>query len=198
VTNIPEQPHRRVRIHRDTLVEMNRAVYVARRNSAYGRAVQVLRRLGRSESTEKRAGLYRVAVRLLDDAIRDTRMSQIERNTPLVLFLKLLRESIQTAQALIRNELDIGRDTPDLARALGQSSSTLRLARAFIEKSENDVLESITEMLVFGRTVIRQDTRDRRKEFDQEERRRYRVNMRESRHFYAQLVLREMHEGETE
>ena len=177
---------------------MNRSVYVARRNSAYGRAVQVLRLLGHTETTETRAKLYRVAVRLLDDAIRDTRMSQIERNTPLVLFLKLLREAIQTAQALIHNELDIGRDTPDLARALGQSSSTLRLARAFIEKSENDVLESITEMLVFGRTVIRQDTRERRQEFDPDERRRYRVNMRESRQFYARLVHRELHPEDEE
>jgi hypothetical protein len=196
-TSIP-QTHRRIRIHRDTLVEMNRSVYVARRNSAYGRAVQVLRRVGKISSIEIRVKLYRVAVRLLDDAIRDTRMSQIERNTPLVLFLKLLREAIQTAQALIHNELDIGRDTPDLARALGQSTSTLRLARAFIEKSENDVLESITEMLVFGRTVIRQDTRQRRQEFDQDERRRYRLNMRESRQFYAQLVQRGLHPEEGE
>ncbi len=188
-----EQQHERVRIHRDTLVEMNRSVYVARRNSAYGRAVQVLRTLGRPNPTEVRARLYRVAVRLLDDAIRDTRMSQIERNTPLVLFLKLLREAIQTAQALIRNDLDIGRDTPDLAKALGQSSTTLRLARAFIEKSENDVLDSIKEMLVFGRTVVRQDTRQRRLGFDAEERRRYRINMRQSRQFYAQLVQHELH-----
>lgn len=187
-----EQQHTRVRIHRDTLVEMNRSVYVARRNSAYGRAVQVLRTLGRPNPTEVRARLYRVAVRLLDDAIRDTRMSQIERNTPLVLFFKLLREAIQTAQALIRNDLDIGRDTPDLAKALGQSSTTLRLARAFIEKSENDVLDSIKEMLVFGRTVVRQDTRQRRLGFDAEERRRYRINMRQSRQFYAQLVQHEL------
>ena len=185
--------HQRVRVHRDTLVEMNRAVYVARRNSSYGRAVQVLRALGQPQSAAVRGRLYRAAVRLLDDAIRDTRLSQIERNTPLVLFLKLLREAIQTAQALIRNDLDIGRDTLDLAKALGQSSSTLRLARAFIEKSENDVLESITEMLVFGRTVIRQDTRQRRTGFDADERRRYRLNMRESRQFYAQLVQRELH-----
>jgi hypothetical protein len=195
VSTSTAEPHQRIRIHRDTLVEMNRSVYVARRNSAYGRAVQVLRRLGKTD-TETRAKLYRVAVRLLDDAIRDTRMSQIERNTPLVLFLKLLREAIQTAQALIHNELDIGRDTPDLARALGQSSSTLRLARAFIEKSENDVLESITEMLVFGRTVIRQDTRERRQQFEPDERRRYRLNMRESRQFYAGLVHRELHPEE--
>lgn len=193
-----ERQQQRVRIHRDTLVEMNRSVYVARRNSAYGRAVQVLRTLGRPNPTERRARLYRLAVRLLDDAIRDTRLSQIERNTPLVLFLKLLREAIQTAQALINNDLDIGRDTPDLAKALGQSSSTLRLARAFIEKSENDVLESIREMLGFGRTVIRQDTRQRRAEFDPDERRRYRLNMRESRQFYAQLVQREMHAGKGE
>ena len=183
----------RVRIHRDTLVEMNRAVYVARRNSAYGRAVQVLRALGKAESPELRGRLYRVAVRLLDDAIRDTRMSQIAHDTPLVLFLKLLREAIQTAQALIGNELHIGRDSPDLARALGQSSSTLRLARAFIEKSENDVLESITEMLVFGRTVVRQDTRERRSLFNDDERRRYRLNTRESRQFYAELVEREVY-----
>ena len=187
------RPEHRVRIHRDTLVEMNRAVYVARRNSAYGRAVQVLRALGKAESPELRGRLYRVAVRLLDDAIRDTRMSQIAQDTPLVLFLKLLREAIQTAQALIGNELHIGRDTPDLARALGQSSSTLRLARAFIEKSENDVLESITEMLVFGRAVVRQDTRERRSLFNDDERRRYRLNTRESRQFYAELVEREVY-----
>jgi len=187
------RPEHRVRIHRDTLVEMNRAVYVARRNSAYGRAVQVLRALGKAESPELRGRLYRVAVRLLDDAIRDTRMSQIAHDTPLVLFLKLLREAIQTAQALIGNELHIGRDSPDLARALGQSSSTLRLARAFIEKSENDVLESITEMLVFGRAVVRQDTRERRSLFNDDERRRYRLNTRESRQFYAELVEREVY-----
>lgn len=191
-----ERKEQRVRIHRDTLVEMNRSVYVARRNTAYGRAVQVLRILGRPNPSEVRERLYRLAVRLLDDAIRDTRLSQLERNTPLVLFLKLLRESIQTACALIQNDLDIGRDTADLAKALGQSSTTLRLARAFIEKSENDVLDSINEMLGFGRTVIRQDTRQRRAQFDSDERRRYRLNMRESRHFYARLVRLELHPEE--
>ena len=54
------------RIHRHTLIEMNRSVFTARRDAAHARAVAILRReIPGSANKERRTALYTACVALL-------------------------------------------------------------------------------------------------------------------------------------
>jgi hypothetical protein len=161
------------RIHRHTLVEMNRSVFTARRDAAHARAMHILLTGIEEGDKEQRAAWYADCLRLVEEAMRSTQRSQISQDSPLIHYFKLLREILSAQVALIHHEITLERETQDFARVLGRDMVARLLAdvRPFSD-TERFVLESIRHLLEFGESLRARDTQERQRNFSEDDRRR--------------------------
>ena len=187
-----EQSKTLPRIHRHTLVEMNQSVFTARRDIAHERVVTLLRERLHPASREERAACYRLCGRLIEDALMATRRSQIQRDSPLIHYLRLLKETLQAQLALINHELMLVREARELSRLLGEKIiAELQTASDRFSTSERNILEAIGDLLKFGAPILTKDTGERLETFSDDDRRRYEVAREEFRQFYLQLIVQE-------
>lgn len=162
-----------VRIHRHTLVEMNRPVFTARRDAAHARAMDILLTGIEQGSKEQRAAWYADCQRLVEETLRSTQRSQIAQDSPLIHYLKLLREILSAQLALVSHEITLGRETQEFARALGRDPVARLLAdvRPFSD-TEKFVLGSIRNLLQFGEPLRARDSQERQHGFTPDDLRR--------------------------
>lgn len=175
------------RIHRQTLVEMNRPVFTARRDAAHTRAVVILQTRIELGTKEQRAAWYVDCLHLMEEALRCTQRSQIAQDSPLIHYLKLVRETLKAQLALVNHEIALARETQEFSRLLGRDTVT-RLLEAVhhFSDSERFVLDAIHNLLKFGEPLRARDTEERQRDFSDDDLRRFRLAAAEfSRHYDA-------------
>ena len=164
------------RIHRHTLVEMNRPVFTARRDAAHARALVILQSRIEQGSKEQRAAWYVDCLRLMEEALRCTQRSQIAQDSPLIHYLKLVRETLKAQLALLNHEILLAREAQEFARLLGQDTvNRLLEAVHHFSDSERFVLDAIKNLLNFGETLRARDSEERQREFSEDDVRRFRL-----------------------
>lgn len=163
------------RIHRHTLVEMNRPVFTARRDAAHARAREILLTGIEHGNKEQRAAWYADCLRLVEECLRSTQRSQIAQDSPLIHYLKLLREILNAQLALVSHEITLGREAQEFTRVLGRDTVARLLAdvRPFSD-TERFVLDSIRNLLQFGEPLRARDTQERQSDFTDDDHRRQR------------------------
>ncbi|NLF15732.1 MAG: hypothetical protein GX595_00525 [Lentisphaerae bacterium] len=164
------------RIHRQTLIEMNRAAFTARRDAAHERARAILENDVDKGTREQRADWYLDCLRLMEDALRSTLRSQIAQDGPLIQYLKLVRETLKALLALVNHEINLAQEAQELSRLLGPETVARLLAsdKPFSD-SERSVLDAIHSLLGFGEPLRARDTKERQRSFEEDDRRRFRV-----------------------
>lgn len=175
------------RIHRHTLVEMNRSVFTARRDAAHARAAEVLRGPIEGVPKEQRAAWYGDCLGLVEEAVRCTLRSQIPQDSPFVHYLTLLRDILKAQVALVNHEILLARETEQFSRLLGRDTVARLLEDAhLISDSERFVLDAIRNLLDFGEPLGAQDTQGRQSGFTEDDFRRFRHALAEyGRHYSA-------------
>ncbi|MCF7854399.1 MAG: hypothetical protein K9N51_06345 [Candidatus Pacebacteria bacterium] len=178
---------RPARVHRHTLVEMNVSVFTGRRDAAHERVIDVLRREMLASSKELREKLYSFCGRLLEEAIESTQRSQIEADSPVLHYLTLLRDTIGASQALVRHEMTLVRESEEFSNMLNQYVVTqLQTANNVFSDSEMNILDCIEDLLKFGEPILARDTEERLAHFNEDDKARYNLALKEYRSHYAQ------------
>jgi len=173
-------------LHRQTLIEMNASVNTARRDAAYARVRQLLTAEILDNTKTRRSELYAACLALLDEALVATERSQVQKDTPVTHYLRLIRDTVGASQALLHHELVLVREAEDFARLLGaERVAQLQSADDVFRDSEANILRSIDGLLSFGEPVLQEDTRQRESAFSEDDRRRYRTALAEFREFYG-------------
>jgi hypothetical protein len=162
------------RIHRHTLVEMNRPVFTARRDAAHACVLEAMRSHIEEAAKEQRAAWYEDCLRLVEESVRSTLRSQIAQDSPLVHYLKLLREILKAQLALVNHEITLASETEEFSRLLGQETVARLLQDVhLVSDSERFVLDSIRNLLEFGEPLRARDTEERQREFAEDDYRRF-------------------------
>ena len=162
------------RIHRQTLVEMNRPVFTARRDAAHKRIQEILGQDITVSDKAERAQRYTACLRLTEETLRSTRRSQIAQDSPLIHYFKLLRETLKAQVALVNHELSLVNEAREFSRILGEERvAQLQTAKALFSDSEHYVLSSLRKVVEFGEPLREQDTNERKRTFSDDDWRRY-------------------------
>lgn len=176
------------RVHRHTLIEMNRAVFTARRDAAFARLRYLTREVQPKGKRQSRVRFYNVCSKLVQDALMATRRSQIQDGGVLLHYFKLLQETVRAQLALLTHETMLAQESREFLRLVGQKTITeLRAATAAFSTGEKNVFHAIGDLLDIGEPILNRDTIQRRGEFSEDERRRYEVALREFNDFYSSL-----------
>jgi hypothetical protein len=163
------------RVHKQTLVEMNMPVFTGRRDVAHARAVAILRQEIADAEPDKRLELYHLCHGLLGEVINATQRSQLQVNTPLLRYLKLLQDTVGLNLALLRHELTLTRETSEISKLVGSHvPAHLRQANAFTP-SENHLYTCTLDLVKFGERLFQADTEERQKSFRPDDHRRYKL-----------------------
>ena len=177
------------RVHRQTLVAMNRSFFTARRNKSHEIALAVLREELFSSSKEQRAELYRFCLNLLDDALTATNRSQLRTDTPVRHYLKLLHETLSAALALVNHEMTLIQEESAFARLLGRERvAQFQTATDVFSTSEMNILNSIDDLLRFGENIMEEDTARRMRTFSSDDRNRYDIALAEYDSYYRRRL----------
>ncbi len=180
------RPTKIPRVHKHTLIEMNLAVFTARRDAAHARVAAVLREEIPVTSREERVRLYALCHGLVDEAIHATRRSQFSPDTPLLRYLKLLQNTVAVNEALLNYEIALAREGTELSQLVGSAlPSQLRTDGDTFTPGEKAALTAMQELLKFGERLIQQDSRGRRKTYSGDDLRRYDLAWREYVGYYA-------------
>ncbi|OGV69090.1 MAG: hypothetical protein A3K19_16705 [Lentisphaerae bacterium RIFOXYB12_FULL_65_16] len=175
------------RVHRHTLIEINRAVFTARRKAAHERAFELLREEipATAKEKERRAAQYQFCLQLFDDAMTATQRSQIEQETPVLQYLRLIRETVSANLALVHHELALIHQAAEFSRLLGDTVlARFQIRSDVVSEGERGVLERVSSLLQFGDPILRKDDEERMATFTPDDHRRYRLALREYRRFY--------------
>ena len=173
------------RVHKHTLIEMNIAVFTARREAAHARVVAILRQEIFSGDKEKRIQYYTQCHALTREAILATRRSQWQPESPLLNYFTLIHDTIGVSLALARHESNLTRQTDELARLTGGSlAESLTPIGAKFSSSEKNLLDCLADLLTFGETLLQQDSAQRLQQFSADDRRRYELARSEYDAYY--------------
>ena len=184
----------RPRIHRDTLIEMNRASYTARRDAAHARVAKLLRLDVFGTPKEHRVLLYAYCIELLEDALSATQRSQPPRDTPVVHYLQILRDTVAANLALVRHETRLTEEAPEFSRLLGSRVvEQLQNAGDTFSDSEMNGLDCVQDLLKFGEPILQADSAGRTQLFaEDDDRRRYQLALQEYQRFFADATPEDM------
>lgn len=173
------------RLHRQTLIEMNVSVFTARRDAAHARAVEILREEVVAGGHEERVRLYTLCRGLLDEAIQATQRSQLQANSPLLRYLKLLADTVGVNLSLLRHEITLASEADELSTLVGgQVPVSIDLASESLSLGESHLLHCVLNLLQFGEPLLQMDSAARRNTFGEDDRRRYELARTEYADFY--------------
>jgi hypothetical protein len=176
------------RLHRQTLIEMNVAVFTARRDAAHERVLDVLRREMLTQEKEIREKLYSFCVILLDEAIMCTQRSQLDADSPVMHYLCLLKDTLAATEALVRHERKISRESEDLSDVLNQYVMTqLKTANDVFSASEMNILDCVEDLIKFGEPLLTKDSQERLERLPEDDSRRYNLALREYSTYYRRF-----------
>ncbi len=177
--------YRPPRVHRQTLVEMNIAVFTARRNAAHQCVIDILRREMLNRPKDGRRKLYLLCAMLLEEAIMCTRRSQLQVDSAVMHYLALLRDTINAVEALVRHEMKLNQESKELSGMLNQYVMTqLQSADDVFSDGEMNILDCIEDLLKFGAPILVKDSQERFEGLDEDDQRRYDLALREYTEYY--------------
>jgi len=187
------------RVHRHTLIEINLPVFTARRDAAHKNVLDILRHKMLSSSKEMREVLYSLCVKFLDDAIECTRRSQVQSDSAVLHYFNLLQDTISASMALVHHEMTVGKEREEFSEMLNEYVvSQLETANEVFSDSEMNILDCIDDLLKFGEPILGQDSEDRRKSFEKDDKRRYQLAYKEYSKYYKDMhddALKKLNEG---
>ncbi|MCK5802540.1 MAG: hypothetical protein KAI66_06890 [Lentisphaeria bacterium] len=176
----------RQRIHRHTLVEMNRSVCTARRDVACERIAELLPLVAQEKSANLRCEGYKRCAVLADEAMRATRRSQLVRENPLTRCLQLLQETLQAQVSTTGHQAELGEETEELAQALARDDTpALETVQEIFLRDEKNLAQSLDGLLRLGAPLLEADTRERKKSFSEDDHRRHQTATEEFRNVYG-------------
>lgn len=162
------------RVHKHTLIEMNMAVFMARRDAAFSRVVEILRGEVLPAAKPRRRDLYGECHYLLQEAIATTQRSQAQQETPIVRYLQLLRDTVGGCLAIVQHEVNLGREAAEISRLVGTDlKEQFAKADNTLSFSETTIQACIDDLLKFGITLMDKDSRERMSMFSENDLRRY-------------------------
>jgi hypothetical protein len=191
------------RVHRYTLVEMNASVFTARRDAAHEALVSLLKQELIPTDRDKRKYYYDYCVFLAEKAVESTERSQVERDTQVLHYLYLLRDTISAALALVRHELKFVEESQELSRLSKKEQSkqveesgmaalyateAFRVDDAVFSESENNILKCVEDLVQFGERVIQAESGERCEAFGEDDTRRYDVALKAHRGYYSKTM----------
>jgi len=184
--------HKTPRVHKHTLIEMNIAVFTARREAAHARVMEILRMEIRAGDKEKRINGYAQCHVLTQEAILATRRSQLQPQSPMLSYFQLLHDAIGVSLALARHELNLNREKDEL-RSSSEHSAAAALPQFKPEFSdaEKNQLDCLLGLLTFGEPLVQRDSAQRLQHFSTDDRRRYELARSEYQTYYRNFPSQE-------
>ena len=174
------------RIHRHTLVEMNRSVCTARRDVACERIAELLPLVAREKCAKQRCEGYKRCAMLADEALRATRRSQLASESPLTRCLQLLRETLQTQVSTTGHQAELDGETPELAQVLAHNDTAqLETVQEIFLRDGCSLARSLDGLLRLGVPLLEADTRERKSAFSEDDHRRHQLATEEFRNVYG-------------
>ena len=180
----------------DYLVTMNLPPCAARRDAAYARAVEILRRQDLfSLSEEERSQLYASALRLLSITVDSTK--QILHSSPgngkgggytgpFLQYLTLILDTVHAASSLVKHELILYQEEKGLADFLGSEiSSQFRSEEEIFNESEMNVYHCVIELINIAEPAIARYQEHRKKLFSKSDLERYNKALAEFQLLYS-------------
>lgn len=172
------------------LVTMNNPAMMARRDTAYDRAVDLLRdRLFSHDEAERRI-IYDAVIKLLDTAIEQSgaivRIDEQSHGDRLLRYLLLLRDTVRSASTMVRHELVLFDDERELSGFLGQGiSSQLQSAEEVFSDSEVSIHRCALDFIDTAEPTVNRYRESAKKLFPKAERERYYKSFAEFRALYS-------------
>lgn len=162
-----------LRVHRHTLVEMNRSVYTARRNASYHFFVQFLKKIQLETTKEQRLGEYQEALQWVEQILSDTIRSQIVPESPLIKCLKVLRCTLTAVESLLEYEISLANEVESLTKESGSNDMKIFSSKDRYSINEESVLHAILDLSTVGLDLLKKDYEERRASFAEDDYRRY-------------------------
>ncbi len=174
------------RIHRHTLVEMNRPAFMARYEVAHRRVGELLSDQVFHCDRDQRVKLYTGALRLLEDAVTAAQRSQVQKDTPLLHYLGLLRDTVSASLALVRHEVRLLQEAPEFSRLMGEElASHFKGASDAFSQSEMNGLDGLRDLLQFGEALLASLHDGAVAAFTDDDHRRYELAAEQYAEFYT-------------
>lgn len=171
--------------HRQTLAEINRPFFTARRNAAFERVADIFRSELLPSAKGSRVELYRRCMILLEEAMVATRRSQVKEDSLILHFLSMLKETIGTCFAIVEHDMKLAEESTELLRHLGKEQvGNLHTPDDAFSESEMSIMDCVEELLRACAPVLESDTNAMRAGFNSEDSRRYQQAWGEYQAYY--------------
>ncbi len=166
---------------RETLVTINLAPLMARRDAAYERALELISDDLFSHSDEKRSEIYQSIASLLEIAIeaskitsKPTRHSENPEERAILQYLLLLNDTVQAAARLAKHEVILYEDENALSDFIGEEiTSQFRSADEVFSDSEMNVFHCIQDLIEIANISVKRNREYGKKNFSKPEQARY-------------------------
>jgi len=177
------------RLHRHTLMEMNLAVFTARRDAAFAQLKHLTRNIRPKGTHQQRIRFYGTCLGLAQDALMATRRSQVQDAGVLIHYFTLLRDMVKAQLALLTHETTLAQESRAFLRLLGRRTmAELRSATMAFSTGEKNVFHAIDDLLDLGEPILEKDTKQRWKRFSDDDQRRYQIALKEFSAYYPLLL----------
>lgn len=165
--------HKLPRVHRQTLVEMNVPVFMARCAAAHDRVMELLHQELPRADRQARQKLYAECERLLGDAIQCTQRSQIQHDSPILRYLQILQETVHLSLAHQARARCSACEAKEISRLTGVAMPPAVASGDALSNSEIQMLAFVEDLLHFGEPLLAADLKQRRSTFTDDDRRRF-------------------------
>ncbi len=175
------------------VVSMNVPALLARRISAYNRAVDLLNTNIFSLNQKSRVGIYDAILHLLDDAIKSTqdiiypskKINEDENTSPILMYFQLLYDTINAAYSLAKHEIVLHKDEKELTGFMGKDiTSQIQSTDAIFLESERHVHSAAIGLITASETSIKKYSNRRIKHLSSENLVRFQKATSEFRKLY--------------
>lgn len=171
------------------LVLMNTPPLAARRDSAYNRAIELLRQHIFAMPEQSRSLIYEAILKLLEEAVDATRAITLSPLAgkepkvgpgPMLQYLLLLKHTLTAASALVHHELILFQDEKSLTSFIGSEiSSQFISTEEIFSNSEMNVYHSINDLVDLAEPAIKRHREQRKRSFSKADLARYHKSLAE-------------------
>ena len=161
------------------LTGMNAPALMARHDAAYAQATSLFSDNLFSYTDEQRSRIYKQILSLLETAIKakksiPTTTSSDNASDPIVQYLKLLKDTIQAAYALVAHEMILFQEEKQLSNFIGSEiASQFRTTDEIFANSELNICHSTNELIEMASPAMNRNRERILKTFQREDLLRY-------------------------
>ena len=180
----------------DPLVSMNYPPMMARRDAAYDRAVKLLRDNIFSRSESERNELYASILMLLNLAMENTRIilapskkgMKVPDREPMLDYLKLLCDTVGTANTLVSHELMLSANERQMGAFLGaQIVQQFHSTDDIFSDSEMNIYHCVIELIDSAEPALMRYREHRKRAFEKADLDRYTKALAEFEIVYSKV-----------